>query len=428
MEQKYFNFNEGIEIVYGPIRSAIYDLNSGDVFSIDEDGSSILRDLESCVVIKDLQILKSIDKDSVREFLQELQDNNIGSFSNKAKKRQRKNSINSYPLILDVLWLELTNQCNLKCIHCYAECVCKKDGIEEIMLLEDWKRVISEASTLFCKRLTFIGGEPFLKSKMLLILVKYAKELDGIGEIEIFTNGTIFNEDLLNDLILTGSTFAFSVYSSDSEIHDKITGVKGSFEKTMKMINYLKTRNVPFRIAIIAMRENENDIENTVDWLESLYPEADIGYDVVRPFGRGSSEEILPKRQFPGYVRYEPDFPKISEDSFWKRHYGHSCLCGRLVISSNGIVRPCIMSDDHLGNVCERSLKEILLSKNVSDVWGFTKSNISECADCEFRYACIDCLPRTIHIAGNRYSKPPECLYNPKTGKWDNTPIQRRKK
>ena len=117
--------------------------------------------------------------------------------------------------------------------------------------------------------------------------------------------------------------------------------------------------------------------------------------------------------------RDESDFSRVDRDTFRIRHHGHSCLWGKLVVGSSGKVRPCIMDNEtQLGDVQEQSLLEILESENARKIWGHRKESIEECSVCEFRYACIDCLPRTRQLTGSIYKKPRECLYDPLIGKW----------
>ena len=248
MKQQYFNFFDGIEIVYGPTRAAIYNLNSGEVFSVDDNGASIFHDLEAFICVDRLRVLETIHMDSVEEFLLGMQKNAIGSFSTKPQERKRENYSNPPPRTLDVLWLELTNRCNLKCIHCYADCGRAKNEIKETLSLNLWKKIIMDASKLSCKRLTFIGGEPLLESGAILSLSRFASELEGIASIEIFTNGTLFRENLLDELVSTGAGFALSIYSLDPSIHDGVTQSLGSFEKAMKTLDFLTSRDVPLML------------------------------------------------------------------------------------------------------------------------------------------------------------------------------------
>ena len=417
--KRHFCLNEEVEIVYGPKRAAIYDLRSGDVFSVDEDGKGILHDLEKLVPVDKLGALDAIQRDSVDSFLNRMEANSIGSFKSNPASRKCIDCSKPPRRKLDVLWIELTDRCNLRCLHCYAGDNGKEIDAGRDLSQDQWRKVVTEASGISCKRLIFIGGEPLLRPDLLLNLSKLAVELEGIGSIEVFTNATIFSKKDLDELVSIGACFATSVYSMSPAVHERITKGTGSFKKTMRMLDYLASRGVPLRIAVIAMRQNQDDVENAVSTLQRRYPDAEVDYDVVRPMGRGCATSIYPSQKFIDGIRDESDFARVDEEAFRIRHHGHSCLWGKLVVGCDGRVRPCIMDNEtHLGNVNERPLSEILESEAARRVWGHKKDFIRECSVCEFKYACIDCLPRTGQLTGSIYNKPKECMYDPLTGTW----------
>jgi MoaA/NifB/PqqE/SkfB family radical SAM enzyme len=57
---------------------------------------------------------------------------------------------------LDFLWLELTNRCNLRCVHCYTESH-PLSGDRDILTANDYDRLMREAYELGCRKMQFIG-------------------------------------------------------------------------------------------------------------------------------------------------------------------------------------------------------------------------------------------------------------------------------
>lgn len=58
---------------------------------------------------------------------------------------------------LEFLWLEVTNRCNLECVHCYAEA--GPQGFRHDSLsFEEWISILTEARELGCRQVQFIGG------------------------------------------------------------------------------------------------------------------------------------------------------------------------------------------------------------------------------------------------------------------------------
>ncbi|HTY53190.1 MAG TPA: radical SAM protein, partial [Methanomicrobiales archaeon] len=124
---------------------------------------------------------------------------------------------------LEFLWIEVTSRCNLRCLHCYAGSGLNgKDGLSFGSLT----RVIDQAAEMGCRCIQFTGGECLLRDD-LTSLVNHAL-IRRIPFIEVFTNGTLLSEDLINFFALNGVHVAISLHSYKPEIHDEITGVKGS--------------------------------------------------------------------------------------------------------------------------------------------------------------------------------------------------------
>jgi MoaA/NifB/PqqE/SkfB family radical SAM enzyme len=95
---------------------------------------------------------------------------------------------------IEFLWLELTNRCNLRCVHCYADS--GPHGYKSDRLLaDDYRRLVDEARELGCDQVQFIGGEPTL-NRDLPELIDHARG-NGYSFVEVFTNLTYFPDSLL---------------------------------------------------------------------------------------------------------------------------------------------------------------------------------------------------------------------------------------
>jgi uncharacterized radical SAM superfamily Fe-S cluster-containing enzyme len=71
---------------------------------------------------------------------------------------------------LDFLWLELTNRCNLRCVHCYTESH-PHSGDRDVLTTQDYERLMRQAYDLGCRKVQFIGGEPQLNRDFQKLLV-----------------------------------------------------------------------------------------------------------------------------------------------------------------------------------------------------------------------------------------------------------------
>ena len=130
--------------------------------------------------------------------------------------------------------------CNNRCQFCV------QGEKRNFCFFKDKKQVeesLREASQNKKTEVVFTGGEPTLHPNF-LDLVKYAKKL-GFDEIQIQTNARMFTyQDFCLKTIEAGATqFSPALHGPNSQIHDFLTTVKGSFEQTVQGIKNLKKLN-----------------------------------------------------------------------------------------------------------------------------------------------------------------------------------------
>jgi len=244
---------------------------------------------------------------------------------------------------LSFLWLELTEKCNLECVHCYADSRPSKD-LSGRMTYEDWMRLLTDARDLKCESVQFIGGEvllvPFLET-----LLSDTHSL-GFEKVEVFTNATKLSASQLTAFSRYGVSVATSFYSFDPETHDRITSRRGSWRRTLSTLERLKAHCIPLRIGVIEMDHNRGHIPATLDFL-TAHGFSTVGVDQMRSVGRGAT--LRP-----------------AADSFTE-------LCGRcgnrrLCVTASGAIYPCIMARSFkLGNyLAHDSLEDILSGAHLS--------------------------------------------------------------
>ena len=413
IEDRIFNLHPKCKVIYGAKRAAIYNLKNGNVYSLNEEGSKIIR----IFCNEEIDFNNKIGFD----YLLKLQELELGSFGKYKLKKEQKDKINivSKPK-LKFLWLEVTSRCNLRCIHCYANGNNATD--QNDLSTDDWKNIISEASKLGCKSLQFIGGEPFLR-KDIFDLIEFAK-IKKYLYIGVFTNATLLNKEKIKVLSDFNVNLKVSLYSHKPTVHDRITQADGSFLRTLKAIRMITKHNIKIEIAIIIMKHNQNSIKG----LRALLKRLDIKFrtpDIIRPAGRGSNKVLSSINTKIKKLRIleKPDF--IAEKGFFSySKIWNSCWFGKLAITSSGDVIPCTFARNQIvGNIRNRNLSQILISNELNRLWKITKDKIDVCRDCEYRYACKDCRPLSYDTFSNLYAKSPRCTYNPYKGVWQKSCI-----
>lgn len=409
----YYKLSENCQLVKGSCRGAIYDFQSGKVFSINGDAFDLL---EKC---RDNPIKNVLDLDlpsnkHVLDFMDHLTHMGIGSFYINKPEEKHVPPIEDQEVKLSFLWLELTSKCNNKCLHCYSS----SDGFrdDDHVTHDRWMTLISEARKCGANSIQFIGGEPLLYPKWKELVLKANEE--GFEYIEIFTNATLITDSHIEFFKKNNVNIATTIYADNPEIHDKVTLNQGSFTKTLNALKKITNENIPVRVESIIMKANENEAENIKILLNDMgiYPKSP---DVVRPTGRGDDDELLPTKYKKDPIR--PPF-YTSSWQFWQAHNYHSCLAGKIAITSAGDVIPCIFARNEVcGNVLNSSLDEILNGTEIQKYWKTTKDHVKKCKDCEYRYACYDCRPKAMGTDPSKdwFAPSADCFYNPYTGTWD---------
>ena len=237
---------------------------------------------------------------------------------------------------LDFLWLELTNRCNLRCVHCYTESS-PDTGDRDLLTTSDYVSTMHDAAALGCRSVQFIGGEPQLHRDFPALLTEATRI--GFDFVEVFSNLTFLAEDTVSYAAAHGIRFATSVYSDEAPGHDAVTGVRGSHAKTVRNLRRLIAAGVDTRAATIRVEQDDAEIGRTTLFLRELGVPI-VRTSEVREFGRG--EEI------------------VGHGARMTGLCGH-CWNGKLCVAPDGAVFPCVMARHWpVGNILEVGLEEIV--------------------------------------------------------------------
>lgn len=411
----YFGLNATSFLVDGAVRGAIYNLVSGSVFSLSEDGKKILKKLEQGRSISEVCKEVRISKKEAQKFLKSIVDLGLGGFSS-AFMVQSKIDLPQISDDLSFVHCEITERCNFTCVHCYnSASLCKK---EKEMKTEEWVRVLHEAYEKGCRKMQLIGGEPFLRRKDLFAIVAAARSM-GYEGVEIFSNCSLIigrDIDIMKDLRVA---MASSFYSSNEQIHDAITRKRGSWRKAIESFKKIADQQIPLRVGLIISKANEGTVEETKVFLRERFGIRRVKSDYVRPAGRGCRENLVSDSMIDTQIVTSPEFARTNLTMFAKRQSGHNCFLQKICISSGGDVHPCVMERDmSYGNVRETSIEEILKLPAARQYREMSKDNIEGCKDCEYRYACFDCRVKARKGSKNITAKPWWCAYDPLKGEW----------
>jgi MoaA/NifB/PqqE/SkfB family radical SAM enzyme len=245
---------------------------------------------------------------------------------------------------LEFLWLELTNRCNLRCVHCYSDSHPGSGG-RDLLTTAAYESLLHQAYALGCRRVQFIGGEPQLHPDFLRLLGT-AKEI-GFGFVEVFSNLTHLREDTVRFAAEAGIHFATSVYSDDPAVHDAVTQVRSSHARTIGNLGRLVERGVATRAAVLRFDREPAAVGRTTAFLRGLGVPAVRAGD-VRGFGRGGT--------------------LLGQAGGLAGLCGH-CWAGKLCVAPDGDGYPCVMAREWtVGNVLDSPLAQIVRGAPLADI------------------------------------------------------------
>ena len=162
----------------------------------------------------------------------------------------------------DHLYIEITDQCNLRCKHCYLSAGPDGSRMIEGALIQ---KALANYAEIGGHSVAFSGGEPLLHPD-LLNFVAFAG-LQGL-HATVVTNGTLLQEPVDEFLLNCGATLAISVEGPDAETHDAIRGA-GSFKQVIAMLDRIMARGAQDSLIICftPTRQNVHTLFSLAAWL-----------------------------------------------------------------------------------------------------------------------------------------------------------------
>jgi len=163
--------------------------------------------------------------------------------------------------------IEVTRRCPLNCAHCYNNLPLNDPTAQSSELtFREHCRILDEISGAGCLWVLYTGGEIFARNDFLDIYT-YAKEKGLL--ITLFTNGTLITEKVA-DYLAEWRPFSIEItlYGRTKETYERITEVKGSFNRCLRGIRLIKERGLPLKIKTMAMTLNQHEIQDMMEFVE----------------------------------------------------------------------------------------------------------------------------------------------------------------
>jgi len=366
---------------------------------LEEDGFIISGKNETDLDIKDIQFSysalepKTVKKDFspvIRRAVKSTQDFLEEHFKDKQH--------------LTSLQIELTSRCNEHCVHCYIPHENKINDIEPSLFYD----VLEQCRDMGLIDITLSGGEPMLHPRFCDFLRK-AKEYD--FSLNILSNLTLLNDEIIAEMKANRlSSVQVSLYSMKPEIHDSITLIIGSFEKTKNAILKLIENDIPLQISCPTMKQNRDCYIDVMNWAHEHKCRVVSDYIMMARYNNTTDNldnrlslddvEKVINDIISNDTEYQEEILNINLDNVEKKDISNDIVCGVCINSicmvANGNLYPCAgWQNYNVGNIKEQSLKEIWESSpKVLYLRSLRKKDFPQCLKCPDKSFCAMCMVR----------------------------------
>ncbi len=182
--------------------------------------------------------------------------------------------------------LDLTWQCNLKCIFCYNPADTHDSPHPSLELTSEILRTLADWGV---QEVLYLGGEPTLR-RDLEALLELGARLNLVQRL--VTNGTRLTPHrarLLAELVVET---AVSLQGSNRMVHDRLTGSQGAFERSFATLETLTTTGVRTYVHYSPTNLDPGGLLQLDELLRSSFGDAIHLIDVNRllPYGEGAGD------------------------------------------------------------------------------------------------------------------------------------------
>jgi radical SAM protein with 4Fe4S-binding SPASM domain len=403
--------------------SLFYDFQRGDYIPFDWDATSIFEMIsENSLDDISKKIGDRISKESFLTFIQLCQ--SIDLLNNESKLN---GELLNFPPIKERIsaplrvHLQLTNKCELDCRHCSQDCRNIRDNE---LSLKEICQLIDQLAEIGTYELVIGGGDPFLRERDLLKVIKYASEKR--ISVSISTTGMFVGRvtaKKVSEYPIKG--FKISFDGSTEKSFDYQRG-KGSYRRAVRSIKTIRDLfDCPITLHSVLMQSNFTETLTLLKMVQKL--KCNIwSVDFARSIGaaKGNKKILLDQEQVQETFKSIKKLQKYSSTPIVFRHFpyqshgkriysGFGCSGGNLNcwIDAVGNVYPCsFLRENYIaGNIREQSFREIWIFSVNLQLFRSIIGNPT-CKACRFGESCRGgCRARALE-SGKIENVDPACF------------------
>lgn len=154
--------------------------------------------------------------------------------------------------------IDITNRCNLRCLHCYNysgdnACIDSELNDEELINL------IHEIIKIKPINVCLAGGEPLLRKDIAYRIIGLLSKNNIITSM--VSNGLLLDEETVDELKKAGLNRIQISLDGLEESHDKLRNKKGVFKGAMKSLDILNAKGISTYLGFVPTKWGINDFD-----------------------------------------------------------------------------------------------------------------------------------------------------------------------
>lgn len=339
------------------------------------------------------------------------------------------------------IW-ETTQACDIACLD-YGDWTQPEASPLELTT-EEAEQLIREVSELRPRIFVFAGADP-LKRQDIYDLVRHASDR-GLHPVLAARATPLLTRDAVFDLKEAGlSRLAFTLDGSTAELHDLITGVYGSYSRTLEATQWAEEARLHFQVNTHLCERNLQDLENLAALLK---PFRIAQWNIIFPVPSrpGQIEELPSAAEFEEVfariyqlAQHVPFKIKTTEAPHYRRYVLQQQAQARaegpaeppqfdegipgilpvneeratLFIAHTGEVYPCASLPVVAGNVRIQNLGEIYRGSKILESLHDVGNLKGKCSTCGFKQVCGGSRARALAVNKDVFMEDPSCIYHP---------------
>lgn len=313
-----------------------------------------------------------------------------------------------------VLQWHLSENCNLKCLHCYQE-----THIPIQLKYEQLVHIYNQYKELLKKlkmkgHINITGGEPLCNPYLFKVLDLIKEDFENIT-FSILTNGTLITEEIAKKIKSYNPYYVQVSLEGGKKTNDYIRG-KGTYKKIAQGITNLRKQCIFTSISFTATKLNYKEFPKVVKYARK-YNINNVWSDRYIPLGASEDKDLVlnydETREYLDIMNKERNKlmdkkHNITRISMYRalqfqmtNDFAYGCTAGDtlLTVMENGDLVPCRRMPIVVGNLLKEDMYEIYEHSKILKELRL-KRIPDECSECEHSDMChggLKCLTYAMH-------------------------------